>query len=72
MTKLTAANLARRINDYIPTRGHPNHIMARHVDRVASLVEVQVTGVLLKKQLAIEIDEEGKRSFRLSGGATRL
>jgi hypothetical protein len=24
MTKLTAANLARWINDYIPTRGDPN------------------------------------------------
>jgi len=69
MTKLTAADLARRINDYIPTHGHPNRIAVQNVDRLASLVEVQVTGVLLKKQLAIEIDQDGTRSFRLSGGA---
>src|SRR5712691_10581198 len=70
MTKLTAADLARWINDYIPTRADPNRITVRNVNRLASLVEVQVTGVLLKKQLAIEIDQDGHRSFRLSGGAT--
>src|SRR5437868_7122060 len=70
MTKLTAADLARRINDYIPTQGHPNRITVQNAERLASLVEVQVTGVLLKKQLAIEIDQNGNRSFRLSGGAT--
>src|SRR5712692_11836545 len=69
MTKLTAAALARRINDYTPMRGHPNRITVRNVSQLAPLVEVQVTGVLLKKQLAIKIDKNGKRSFRLSGGA---
>lgn len=69
MTKLTAAGLARRINDYIPTRDHPNRITVQNVNRLAPLVEVQVTGVLLKKQLTIEIDQDGNRSFRLSGGA---
>ena len=69
MTKLTAADLARWINDYIPTRGDPNRITVRNVNRLVSFVEVQVTGVLLKKQLAIAIDQDGNRSFRLSGGA---
>ena len=69
MTKLTAANLARWINDYMPTRGEPNRITVQNMARLASLVEVQVTGVLLKKQLAIEIDQDGHRTFRLSGGA---
>ena len=68
MTKLTAADLARWINDYIPTSGDPNRITVRNVNRLVSLVEVQVTGVLLKKQLAIKIDQDGNRSFRLSGG----
>jgi len=69
MTKFTAATLARRINDFIPMGGNPNRIAVRNVKTLAPLIEVQVTGVLLKKQLAIKVDTDGKRSFRLSGGA---
>ncbi len=69
MTKLSAADLARRANNYIPTKGYPNRITVTNVTGLAALLEVQVTGVLLKKQLAIEIDQDGSRSFRLSGGA---
>ena len=66
MEKLTAAQLASWISNYIPTKGSLNQVTVRGLERVAPFVEVEVTGKLLKKQLAIKIDTIGKRSFRLA------
>jgi hypothetical protein len=66
MVKFTVAQLASYINNYIPTKGHPNRVTVKGLGRVAPLLEVEITGNLLKKQLAITIDAQGKRSFRLA------
>jgi hypothetical protein len=66
MVKLTASQLASWISDYIPTKGSPNRVTVKGLERVAPFLEVEVTGKLLKKQLTIKVDANGKRSFRLA------
>ena len=71
MEQLTAVQLASRISHYIPAKGHPNRVTVRGLEQLAPFLEVEVTGKLLKKQLAIKIDAHGKRSFRLAANQGR-
>ena len=66
MQNMTAAQLAPLISRYIPTRGNPNRVVVKDLKRLSPLLEVELSGRLIRKQLCISIDAHGKRSFRLA------
>jgi hypothetical protein len=66
MQNFTTAQLAPMISRYIPTRGNPNEVTVEGLDQLSSLLEVTLTGKLIKKQLCTSIDENGKRTFRIA------
>ena len=76
MSTLTAAKLAAQVNDYLPIPGRPNQVVLNHASKFAGLVEMTVSGKLLRKQLANSVDlNTGERGCRLTannGKYTRI
>ena len=66
MQNMTATQLAPLISSYIPAKGNPNRVVVKNLSQLSPLLEVELSGKLIKKQLCTSIDAQGKRSFRLA------